>query len=105
MGLFSIVMYPLLSKDFFNYLFDAKILTFYHQNPYLHKALDYPLDPWLRFMNWTHRVYPYGPAFLPITLIPSFLSFGKLIINFALFKALFALAYIHSTYLLTKMDR
>ena len=31
--------YPFLSHDFFNYMFDAKILTFYGKNPYLFKAL------------------------------------------------------------------
>src|SRR5579872_2350917 len=29
-----LVSYPFLSHDLFNYIFDAKIATFYHQNPY-----------------------------------------------------------------------
>ena len=56
--------YVAFSYDLFNYIFDAKIITFYHQNPYFHKALDYPGDPMLSFMRWTHRVYPYGPIWL-----------------------------------------
>ncbi|QQG44555.1 MAG: hypothetical protein HYW86_01405 [Candidatus Roizmanbacteria bacterium] len=97
--------YPFLSHDFFNYIFDAKILTFYHQNPYTHKALDFPDDSWLRFMQWTHRTYPYGPSFLLITLIPSFLSFGKFILNWILFKIMFIVFYLLSAYLLTKMNK
>ena len=101
----SILSYPFLSHDFFNYLFDAKIFTYYHLNPYTHRALDFPADPWLRFMHWTHRTYPYGPSFLLISLLPSFASFGKLILNFFFFKVLFAAGYLHTTYLLNKMNK
>src|SRR3989344_6751156 len=59
LGAFS---YNAFSYDLFNYIFDAKIITHYQQNPYEHKALDYPMDPMLSFMRWTHRLYPYGPA-------------------------------------------
>lgn len=104
-ALISLVSYPFLSHDFFNYLFDAKILTFYHQNPYLHKAIDFPNDPWVRFMHWTIRVYPYGPTFLPITFIPSFLAFGKFILNMWFFKTLFAGFYFLSVYYLNKIDK
>ncbi len=97
--------YPFLSHDFFNYIFDAKILTYYGENPYLHKPLDYPNDEWLRFMHWTHRSYPYGPTFLPITLIPSFLAMGKFILNYFLFKAVFIFFYIFSVYFLSKIER
>ena len=65
----AVASYPFLSHDFFNYMFDAKIFSVYQKNPYLYKALDFPQDDWLRFMHWTHRTYPYGPTFLPITLI------------------------------------
>lgn len=97
--------YPFLSHDFFNYLFDAKIVTLYFKNPYFYKALDFPADPWLRFMHWTHRPYPYGPIFLLITLIPSFLSFGKLVLSFFLFKITWFMFYILSVYLLNKLNK
>ena len=104
-GILSIISYPFLSHDFFNYLFDAKILTFYHQNPYLHKALDFPTDSWLRFMHWTIRTYPYGPTFLPITVVPSFLAFGKFFLNVLFFKVMFAGFYFLSVYYLNKIDK
>lgn len=104
-ALLSIISYPFLSHDFFNYLFDAKILTVYHQNPYLHKALDFPNDPWIRFMHWTIRTYPYGPTFLPITLVPSFLALGKFFLNVVLFKSVFAGFYFMAVYYLHKIDK
>lgn len=100
-----IFSYPLLSHDFFNYMFDAKILTFYGDNPYLQKALDYPQDEWLRFMHWTHRTYPYGPVFLGITLIPSFLGMGTFVIHFVLLKVVFALFYLLGVFSLGKIKR
>src|SRR3990167_1948196 len=100
-----LVSYPFLSHDFFNYIFDAKILTVYGKNPYLFKALDFPADPYLRFMHWTHRTYPYGPTFLPITLIPSFLAFGKFILNFLFFKIMFAGAYLLMVSLMNRVNK
>lgn len=104
-GAILVFSYPFLSHDLFNYLFDAKILTYYHQNPYLMKALDFPNDPWIRFMHWTHRTYPYGPSFLLLTLIPSFLSFGKFILSFLFYKLLVVSLYILATFVLSKLNK
>jgi len=100
-----LVSYPFLSHDFFNYLFDAKILTYYHQNPYLHRALDFPGDPWLRFLHWTHRTYPYGPSFLVLTVIPSAIGMGKFIMHYFLLKLTFLFLFILSIYLISKKNR
>lgn len=104
-SLLTIFSYPFLSHDLFNYMFDAKIVTVYHQNPYLYRALDFPKDEWIRFMHWTHRTYPYGPTFLPLTLIPSFLSFGKFLPSFILFKGLFLTFFLISVHLLNKLNK
>lgn len=104
-GAILLFSYPFLSHDFFNYMFDAKILTVYQKNPYLYRALDFPSDPWLLFMHWIHRTYPYGPVFLPLTLIPSFLSFGKLILNMLFFKAMFIAFYFFAVYVLNKLNK
>lgn len=104
-GYILLLSYPLLSHDFFNYMFDARIFTYYGQNPYVKMALDFPNDDWLRFMHWTHRAYPYGPSFLILTLIPSFLSFGKLVINYLLFKALFVVCYVVGVFYLNRINK
>jgi len=104
-GSLLLLSYPFLSHDFFNYMFDARILTFYHQNPYFKKALDFPNDPWIRFMHWTHRTYPYGPIFLLISLVPSFFSFGKFLLAFIFFKGTFVSFYLIAVYLLNKINK
>lgn len=104
-ALTGILTYPFLSHDFFNYMFDARIATWYHQSPYLHKALDYPADEWIRFMHWTHRTYPYGPVYIAVSLIPSFLGFGKFLPTFLLFKGMNVLFYAVAAILLAKLNR
>lgn len=100
-----IFSYPFLSHDFFNYIFDAKIFTFYGQNPYTHIPANFAEDEWLRFMHWVDRTYPYGPSFLVLTFIPSFLGLGKFILNFFFFKLFSAVFYFLGVYFLQKIDK
>lgn len=87
------VSYTAFSHDIFNYMFDAKIVTHYQENPYERKALDYPGDPMLSFMHWTHRTYPYGPLWLALTVPVSFLGGNFLLPTYVLFKALAVAAF------------
>src|SRR3989344_910265 len=95
--------YNAFSYDLFNYIFDAKIVTYYNQNPYEHKALDYPGDPMLSFMHWTHRAYPYGPLWLALTIPLSFIGFGYFLLTFYLFKLLALFGFIWSAILIRKI--
>lgn len=95
--------YNAFSHDLFNYIFDAKILTYYQQNPYEHKALDFPGDPMLSFMHWTHRTYPYGPFWLGLTAPLSYLGFNYFLPTFALFKLLMTFSYFGSIYFIGKI--
>ncbi|OGG17303.1 hypothetical protein A3D78_05610 [Candidatus Gottesmanbacteria bacterium RIFCSPHIGHO2_02_FULL_39_14] len=101
--IFAFISYPAFSHDFFNYLFDARIVTKYHLNPYQYKALDFPDDLWIRFMHWTHRTYPYGPLWLIITLPFSFLGFGKFVLTVLLFKLMFVITYLLNILLIWKI--
>ncbi len=95
--------YNAFSYDLFNYIFDAKIITFYHQNPYLHKALDYMGDPMLSFMRWTHRTYPYGPVWLLLTTPLSFLGFNFFLPTFFLFKIFNSLYFMGTAFFIQKI--
>jgi len=86
--------YNAFSYDLFNYIMDAKMITFYGKNPYTHKALDFPGDPMLGFMHWTHRYYPYGPFWLLVTIPLSFLGFQKLLPTMILIKGLGVFGYL-----------
>jgi hypothetical protein len=97
--------YNAFSYDLFNYIFDAKIVTYYHLNPYQYKALDFPADPMLGFMHWTHRLYPYGPVWLALTIPFSFLGFQKFLLTAILFKALAAAGYLLSSWSIAKITK
>ncbi len=96
--------YNAFSYDFFNYIFDAKIVTHYHQSPYDHKALDYPGDPMLGFMHWTHRLYPYGPVWLGLTIPLSFLGGGIFALTLILFKAFSVGIFLAVCYFVEKIS-
>ena len=95
--------YNAFSYDLFNYMFDARVITNYHQNPYLHKALDYPGDPMLSFMHWTHRTYPYGPVWLFLTVPFSFIGGNFFLLTFFMFKAIASLSYLGTAYFISKI--
>ncbi len=97
--------YNAFSYDLFNYIFDAKIVTHYHQNPYEHKALDYFGEPMLGFMHWTHRTYPYGPVWLLLTVPLSFVGFGYFLGTLMLFKLLMLVSYLATVFFLGKILR
>jgi hypothetical protein len=97
--------YNAFSYDLFNYIFDARIFTHYQQNPYLHKALDFPSDHMLSFMRWTHRDYPYGPAWLGLTVPLSYGGFQYFLPTFILFKMFIVASYVGSVYFIGKIFR
>jgi hypothetical protein len=97
--------YNAFSHDIFNYIFDAKIFTYYQQNPYEHKALDFPGDPMLSFMQWTHRTYPYGPVWLGISIPVSYLGFNYFLLTFLLFKILAVGAYIGTAWCIYQIGK
>ncbi len=97
--------YNAFSYDLFNYIFDAKIITYYHENPYLHRAMDYPTDPMLSFMRWTHRVYPYGPIWLALTVPVSFIGMNIFLLTFFLFKFMITGFYLASVFMVYKINQ
>lgn len=96
--------YNAFSYDLFNYVFDAKIVTHYGQNPFEHKALDFPGDPMLSFMHWTHRVYPYGWSWLIVTVPLSYIGMQLLLPTLILFKLLMTACYIGTSFFIYKIS-
>lgn len=97
--------YNAFSYDFFNYIFYTKIITYYHQNPYLATTLDFPGDPMLSFMHWTHNTYPYGPFWLVLTVPLGLIGHNILLATFFLFKFLVSGFYLGSSYLVWKINK
>ena len=58
----------------------------------------------LNFMRWTHRVYPYGPSWLVLTVPFSFIGANFFLPTFFLFKLLIGTTYLGSVYLIYKIS-
>ena len=97
------VSYPAFAHDIFNYMFDARTVVKYAQNPYLTTPLDFPNDDWTRFMRWTHVSSVYPPGWL-ITTIPFYLlGFGKFTLTLLSFKFLGMISFLASSWLMLKI--
>lgn len=102
--LILVFSYNAFSYDLFNYIFDAKILTHYSQNPYFYRPIDFASDPMLNFMRWTHRFYPYGPSWLILTVPLSFIGANFFLPTFLLFKFMIGITYLGSVYLIYRIS-
>ncbi len=96
--------YPFLSHDIFNYLFYAKELLFYHQNPHLIPPNHFPHDTWLRFMRWVHVPSPYGYLHTFLVLPSYLLSFGKFTLALFNLKIFNWFAYLTTAFALNRLS-
>lgn len=72
--------YPAFSYDMFNYMFTAKTVLVYRQNPYEVLPMEFSgIDPWLLFMRWVHLPSAYTPIWIFLTLPAYLVSFGFLL--------------------------
>ena len=93
-----------LSHDIYNYMFNAKALAVYHQDPHLLSALEIaPKDDWVRFMHNVHTTAPYGHFWTSVSLIPFYLGGGKFLTTYLAFKAFMALGLGLLTFIQWKM--
>lgn len=90
-GLLLIFSHNALSHDLFNYMFNAKMVVQYHQDPHVRVALDFPQDEWTRFMHNTHTAAPYGYGWTILSLLPYIVGLNKFNTIFLAFKLFMAL--------------
>ncbi len=89
-----------LSYDVFNYIFNAKMVAVYQVDPHVQVALNFPEDPWTKFMHNIHTTAPYGHGWTYLSLIPYSLGLGKFALTWLSFKAfnlipLFTLLFLY----------
>ncbi len=95
--------YPMSSHDIFSYLFGAKIVWYYHSNPYSTTPISLSPDSWLRFTHWVDSTYSYGFPSLLFSIISSLLSSGKFITNFYLYKLMSGGLFLVAGWILSKL--
>ena len=98
--------YPtMLSYDIFNYLASAKVLFFYHENPYIIMPTEFIKDPTFVFVRAANKTALYAPTWILSTGTPYVLGFGNYLLtllNFKLFVGIFYLLASATIYKLSK---
>lgn len=98
--------YPaMLSYDIFNYITTAKVIFFYHENPYITMPIEFLGDPNLAFTRAANKIALYGPAWIVFSGIPYLLGLQNLILTVFSFKICILLFYMATVYLLWKMTK
>ena len=101
-----LLSYPaMLSYDIFNYIFTAKVLYLYKENPYIIMPIEFVQDPLLLFTHAANKTALYGYLWVILTAIPYFLSFGNFILMLFNFKLLVLLFYLGMISLIWKISR
>lgn len=105
-AVFLFFSYPaILSYDIFNYIFTAKILYLYHENPFIIMPVEFLGDPYLGFTHAANKVALYGPSWIGITSLPHLLGFNNFILTLFNFKLLVILFYFGIIYLVYKFTK
>jgi hypothetical protein len=69
-------------------------VVFYHSNPYLHPAWDFPGEPWLSFMNNIEARTPYGYVWTGLSSLVYLAVLGDLQVGMLAFRLLSIGAYL-----------
>lgn len=96
---------PIGSADVYNYVFRTKVLTHYHENPYLVPAGNFPDDNLAMHAQQGGGGNPliYGPFWLLISILPTILSGGTVFWGSLSFKAVAILFNAGTLYLIFKI--
>lgn len=99
--------YPVVSRDIFSYLYYAKMVLVYHQNPYVvAPASFWGVDMWLGFLHNVERVYAYGPIALLTNLMPmAIVGAEKFIVNVYVLKIVNLAFFLYGAWLLMKITK
>lgn len=104
--IFLLFSYPaMLSYDIFNYETTAKVLYFYHENPYIVMPIEFKGDSQLLFTHAANRTVLYGPVWVLLTALPYFSSLQNFILNILAFKFLNFGFYLLALFAIWKISR
>lgn len=98
--------YPaMLSYDIFNYIATAKVLFFYHENPYVIMPIEFVGDPMLLFTHAANKLALYGPGWISLTFIPHFLGMNNFVLTLLSFKLIPLVFYLFTLWIIWKITK
>jgi len=91
----NVLLYPISAIDVFSYVFEMKLPLVYHLNPYL-APLDVvtATDPLTGFSSFFHAPLGYGPAWVVLSALPSWLTGFDNLLRALLGVKLFSLLFV-----------
>lgn len=100
------IMWPVSSTDIFSYIYQGRILSIYHSNPYLATYQQFQSDAFYHLVAnmWESKAAPYGPLFIIISGLLTWLGKINLFLSLYLFKAVFVGANLLTAYLVYKIS-
>lgn len=99
-GLLLLPTYPLLSRDFFYTVMNARIMAHYHLNPFEFAPGFFSADPFLPYADWHQVTMPYGPFWTILIGLVGRIPGNGILANFIAFKALLLAAFLGTTALI-----
>jgi len=100
------IIWPVSSTDIFSYIYQGRILSIYHSNPYLATYHQFQSDAFYNLVAnmWESKAAPYGPLFIIIAGLLTWLGKINLFLSLYLFKAIFVGANLLTAYLVYKIS-
>lgn len=102
-----IFIWPISSNDTFSYIYQSRIISHHHENPYEHSYSEFKNDQLYKLLEnkWSNRYSPYGPLFLNIGSAITKITNNNLIASLLLFKFIIWLFFIGSANLIYKITK
>lgn len=98
---------PMYSSDLYSYIYRARMITEYGANPYLKTYAEFKEDIFYETIKnrYADRYTIYGPLFLSIASIPSFLAGDSLALYIFNFKLLAYIGFLAVVYMIWKYTK
>lgn len=101
----SLLSFPALSYDIFNYIATAKLTFFYGENPYVVMPVEIPNEPMLGYTRAANKLALYGPVWIILSSFPYIVGGWHhigVIYSFKMFALVFYLLCTYMIYRKTK---
>lgn len=97
--------YPILAADVFDYLMIGRLIERYHQNPYVHIALEHPEDPYFPPVGWPDLRSVYGPLFNGLMALVVMAAGDNVFAALLIFKAMIVATHGVNTWVVYRLAR
>jgi len=105
LNLVLMFIWPAGSNDSFSYIYQSRLISHHQVNPYIDTYSNFEHDSFFKEINnkWSARTAPYGPIFLALGGLLTWLGGNSLILTLFLFKLVMVIANILCAWLVYKV--